>query len=89
MDDRETGFSITDGKRRCMKNAANPEKKPLMERMEELGQQYGVKVTDLSERGNPSDRSVWWSATSARSLRGRAILGLLIVVPNLLLAPGM
>jgi hypothetical protein len=34
-----------------MKKAGNPEKKPLMERMKELGQKHGVKVTDLSKRG--------------------------------------
>jgi len=34
-----------------MKKVGNPEKKPLIDTMKELGQQYGVKVTDLSDRG--------------------------------------
>jgi hypothetical protein len=34
-----------------MKKPRKNAKKSLMERMKELGQKYGVNVTDMSERG--------------------------------------
>lgn len=34
-----------------MKKSGEPAQKSLLEKVKELGQKYGVKVTDLSERG--------------------------------------
>jgi hypothetical protein len=52
VDDRETSRIIGSG-RKCggMKKPKAKATKSLMNTMQELGQKYGVKVTDMSERG--------------------------------------
>jgi hypothetical protein len=52
VDDRETS-GITGSGRKCggMKEPKTKATKSLMDTMQELGQKYGVKVTDMSERG--------------------------------------
>jgi hypothetical protein len=52
VDDRETDRIIGSGRERGgMKKRKAKTKKSILDRMQELGQKYGVKVTDMSERG--------------------------------------
>ena len=52
MDDRETsGITGSGGKCGSMKKPKTKATKSLMDRMQELGQKYGVKVIDMSDRG--------------------------------------
>jgi hypothetical protein len=52
VDDRETS-GITGSGRKCggMKKPKTKPTKSLMDTMQEIGRKYGVKVTDMSERG--------------------------------------
>jgi len=52
VDDRETS-GVTGSGRKCgsMKKPKAKPTKSLMDTMQELGQKYGVKLTDMSKRG--------------------------------------
>ena len=51
MDGREAGSRINSGKHCRMKKPKKTQKKASIDSLKELGQKYGVKVTDMSECG--------------------------------------